>query len=115
MTVEQTLSDWARDAFAAAFPGADLTGADLAVVPTADPSFWDYQCNAAMGLARTLRTAPRAIPEAGLDVLREAGAHVEIGQTVETAGVDADTLRDGFRRHAVVLSLLTEPMDRPLL
>lgn len=65
-SIEQALTAWAREAFASAFPDADLSGANLAVVATADASFGDYQCNAAMGLAKALRKAPRAIAEAAV-------------------------------------------------
>ncbi len=57
------LSNWIRDAFRTSFPDADIAFADIAAVETANPEFGDYQCNAAMGLAKTLRRAPRAIAE----------------------------------------------------
>ncbi len=49
----------------------DTPGAEAGVGPTADPRFGDYQSNAAMVLARTLKTSPRALAEkmvAALDV-----------------------------------------------
>jgi len=60
----QILSHWIREAFRGSFPDAGTDFADIAVVETANPEFGDYQCNAAMGLAKTLRQAPRAIAEA---------------------------------------------------
>lgn len=57
----------------------------------------------------------RAIPEAGLDVLRRANVRFEIGQHVEEEGVDDAVLRAGFADHDVVISLLTERIDRGLL
>ena len=61
LTIETLLSDWARNAFQAAFPGALPEGLSLAVVPTADEQFGDYQCNAAMSLAKALKKPPREI------------------------------------------------------
>lgn len=61
LTIEQLLSDWARNAFGAAFPGALPEGLSLGVVPTADEQFGDYQCNAAMSLAKALKKPPREI------------------------------------------------------
>ena len=57
----------------------------------------------------------RRIPEAGLAVLRDGGAEVEVGQTDEERFVDPDVLREGTARADVLLSLLTEPVDRGLL
>lgn len=65
-TLEQQLTAWAEQAFADAFPGTDLSGAVLAVQVTGDAAHGEYQCNAAMALARTLRRPPRAIAEAVL-------------------------------------------------
>ncbi|MDP6490488.1 MAG: arginine--tRNA ligase [Kiritimatiellia bacterium] len=59
----EILSGWIRDAFRGCFPDADTDFTDIAVVDTANPEFGDYQCNAAMGLAKVLRQAPRAIAE----------------------------------------------------
>ncbi|MCM8533168.1 MAG: arginine--tRNA ligase [Lentisphaeraceae bacterium] len=55
---------------------------DQLVVPSQNPKFADYQCNVAMGLARTLKKAPRQIAEdlvANLDVS-------DICEPVEIAG-----------------------------
>jgi arginyl-tRNA synthetase len=57
------LSGWMRGAFARAFPEAETDFADIGVAETSNPEFGDYQCNAAMGLAKLLRQAPRAIAE----------------------------------------------------
>ncbi len=62
-TLEQDLSAWAKERFSAAFPDANLDEVPLDVVPTAEERFGDYQCNAAMGLARALKRAPRQIAE----------------------------------------------------
>lgn len=57
----------------------------------------------------------RRIPAAGLDLLTAAGAEVRIGQEREDAGVDANLMLEGVRWCDVLLSLLTEPVDRALL
>jgi arginyl-tRNA synthetase len=57
------LSEWMGEVFRAAFPDAESNFSDMEVVPTANPDFGDYQCNAAMGLAKGLRQAPRQIAE----------------------------------------------------
>jgi arginyl-tRNA synthetase len=61
-TIVETLSDWIRSAFAAEF-GPDLDLSSVGVVQSANAKFGDYQCNAAMSLAKVLSMAPRAISE----------------------------------------------------
>lgn len=62
-TIQDILSQLVRDAFAAAFPDADLSGLNLGVLPAGDESFGDFQCNGAMAAAKVLRQPPRAIAE----------------------------------------------------
>lgn len=57
----------------------------------------------------------RRIPAAGLDMLTAAGAEVRIGQEREDAGVAPDVMLAGVQWCDVLLSLLTEPVDRALL
>ena len=57
----------------------------------------------------------RRIPAAGLDLLERAGVELRIGQEREDAGVDPAVMLDGVRWCDVLLSLLTEPVDRALL
>lgn len=57
----------------------------------------------------------RRIPGAGLEVLREAGLSFSVGQEKEESGVSRDVLRAGVRDADVLLSLLTEPIDRAVL
>lgn len=59
--IEKRLTDWLRKAFAQAFPESVSSVDAIAVMPATDAQFGDYQCNAAMGLARTLKTNPRQI------------------------------------------------------
>jgi arginyl-tRNA synthetase len=79
VTMEQFLSDWARGAFRAAYPGAVPDGLSTAVVPTADEQFGDYQCNAAMALAKVLKKPPREIAAALATAVRpEAIERLEV-------------------------------------
>jgi glyoxylate reductase len=57
----------------------------------------------------------RRIPQVGLDILASAGAQVRIGQEHEDQGVAADVMLDGIRWADVLVSLLTEPVDRSML
>ncbi len=66
LTLEQQLTAWARQAFERAFPGALEPAFEPAVVPTADDAFGEYQCNAAMNLARALKKKPRDVAQAVL-------------------------------------------------
>lgn len=63
-TIEQQLSAWARARFATVFPDVDSAGIALDVVPTTDDRFGDYQCNAAMALAKLLKRSPRDVAKA---------------------------------------------------
>ena len=63
-TIEQALTAWMHGRFREVFPDADQGGAALDVVSAADETYGDYQCNAAMGLAKALRLAPRKIADA---------------------------------------------------
>jgi arginyl-tRNA synthetase len=61
-TVTAALTAWMKSAFVALYGDAiDVSG--VGVVETGDSRFGDYQCNAAMGLAKTLKVAPRAVAE----------------------------------------------------
>ncbi|MBN1268972.1 MAG: arginine--tRNA ligase [Kiritimatiellae bacterium] len=63
-----------RDAFARAWPDADTSG--VVVVAAADEQFGDYQCNAAMGLAKQVKKAPR-------DIARAVIEHVSLTEFIE--------------------------------
>ena len=80
-SIEQVLSDWMRKAFAAEFPEAEEWLSDLRVMTTASPEFGDYQCNAAMGLARRLKQNPRQLAQRVA-----AGARHESVAALEVAG-----------------------------
>ena len=57
----------------------------------------------------------RKIPEAGLEVLRTAGADVTICQENEEEGVPRASLLEGVRKCKVLLPLLTESVDQEVL
>lgn len=57
----------------------------------------------------------RRIRDAGLDVLAEAGVAVRVGQKDEERGVDREVLLREVSRADVLLSLLTEEVDRVVL
>ena len=57
----------------------------------------------------------RKIPQPGLDILREAGVSFTISQTQEDDGVSNAQLLEGVYGCQVLLSLLTEPIDREAL
>ncbi|MFI5245623.1 MAG: 2-hydroxyacid dehydrogenase [Gemmatimonadales bacterium] len=57
----------------------------------------------------------RRIPAAGIELLEREGARVRVGQEREDEGVAPSVMRDGVRWCDVLLSLLTEPVDRALL
>jgi arginyl-tRNA synthetase len=70
-SVEQQLSDWIRKGIQSLWPDQNLSEAPLYVTPTADNTFGDFQCNAAMSMAKILKSNPRQIAEqvaAGLDL-----------------------------------------------
>lgn len=57
----------------------------------------------------------RRIPDAAVTILRDAGAIVTIGQSDEERGLEKVAIIDGVRHADVLLSLLTEPIDRDVL
>jgi glyoxylate reductase len=57
----------------------------------------------------------RRIPRAGLALLEESGVHVTVGQQEDAQGIDRDELLEGVSGTNVLLSLLTEHVDREVL
>jgi len=66
-TFENKLSEWCAETWKTRFPEADLSGVVLDAVPSKNERFGDYQCEAAMKLARVLKENPRAIGEAFIE------------------------------------------------
>lgn len=63
---EERLSVWTTDAMKSVF-GLEDTNVPLGVAPTNNDKFGDYQCNAAMELAKILKKAPRQIAQEFVD------------------------------------------------
>ena len=68
-TVTELLGAWARKGFESALGGDLEADAVIQVVETGNPEFGDYQCNAAMPLAKSLRRNPREIGQSVLEAL----------------------------------------------
>lgn len=60
----KTILDQLRSTFRTAIEGLYSIDADPLLVPTQNPAFGDYQCNAAMALAKQTRQKPRDVAEA---------------------------------------------------
>ena len=71
--------------------GDDAHGIDPQVHPAGDPKFGDYQCNAAMGLAKKLGRKPRDIAASIADSLPEAA--LSMLETPQIAGPGFINLR----------------------
>jgi len=78
--IDQCLAAWTRDVVSRLYPDETIDTARITVVATQDASFGDYQCNAAMALAKKLKKAPRDIASAVAeqDALPEGVARIEI-------------------------------------
>lgn len=81
-TIDYVLSSWADASFKQAFPDTDFSSSDLGVIRTSNSKFGDFQCNAAMGLAKLLRMPPRAISEK----MVESASVPECVEKLEIAG-----------------------------
>jgi arginyl-tRNA synthetase len=79
-SLETQLSAWCQETFAACFPGTDLSTVPLAVIPAKNEQFGDCQCEAAMKLAKELKTNPRAVAQQFVEkaVLPEFVEKIEI-------------------------------------
>jgi arginyl-tRNA synthetase len=82
LTLEQELGAWVREAFLRAFPGAGLEDLVLGVQPSVQEAFGDFQCNAAMSVARRVGLPPR---EVATRVAAAAG-HPEFLKKLDIAG-----------------------------
>lgn len=63
ISLETKLSAWCTETFAICFPDADLNAVPLTVLPSKNEQFGDCQCEAAMKLAKELKTNPRAVAQ----------------------------------------------------
>lgn len=82
-TIASILSDWLKKGFERALPPEQQSVAPrICAVPAASAEFGDYQCNAAMPLARAAKENPRILAQKALDA---AGAHAAV-RKAEIAG-----------------------------
>lgn len=112
MGTEEELSHWAVAAFAAAFPGEAFEGIEFDVVATADKRHGDYQCNAAMPLARALKKPPRDIAKQVI----EGSAPPDAVSGIEIAGPGFInfTLGDAYlARRVAAMSADPDRLDVP--
>ena len=80
-TFEERLSSWTTQTMQSIF-GLDESGIKLGVSPTNNEKFGDYQCNAAMELAKVLKKAPRQIAQEFAD----AATLPDFVEKIEIAG-----------------------------
>jgi len=66
-TFEDKLSAWCAETWKQCFPEANLSDIYLGVTPAKNDQFGDYQCEAAMKLARELKGNPREIGQQFID------------------------------------------------
>ena len=65
--IEKQLSDWCEKTFATCLPDANLTGIHLGVNASRNEQFGDYQCDAAMKIAKVIHSNPREIGQIFVD------------------------------------------------
>lgn len=80
-TFEERLSTWTAETMQSVF-GIEESGVKLGVSPTQNEKFGDYQCNAAMELAKVLKKAPRQIAQD----FAEAAKLPDFVEKIEIAG-----------------------------
>ena len=79
-TLGDALSWWMRDAFTRVLGDAGVDCSQVSVAATANPEHGDYQCNAAMPLAKALKRPPRDIAQRVIDA-------VDLHESLESAEV----------------------------
>ena len=82
ISLETQLSAWCAETFAACFPGVDLSAIPLAVIPSRNEEFGDCQCEAAMKLAKELKTNPRTVAQQ----FKEKAVLPDFVEKIEIAG-----------------------------
>ena len=82
ISLETQLSAWCAETFAACFPSVDLSAVPLAVIPSRNEEFGDCQCEAAMKLAKELKTNPRAVAQQ----FKEKAVLPDFVEKIEIAG-----------------------------
>ena len=72
-TLRELLSGVLREGFVEAFGADAAEGVSIEALASTNDKFGDYQCNAAMGLAKKLHQAPRAIAEKWAEAVNRQG------------------------------------------
>jgi len=80
--IEKQLSGWCTETFTVCFPEADLRDIYLGVTTSKNEPFGDYQCEAAMKIAKVLKANPRAIGQQFVETAALPG----IVEKIEIAG-----------------------------
>lgn len=107
-TLEQELSAWLTTAFQAAFPEQAAAMPGIIVLPSSRPEFGDFQCEAAMGMAKTLKRPPRQVAETA----KAAAAPSKLVARIEVAGPGFLNL---FLEDSAISELLQTMADDPRL
>lgn len=82
VTIIEALAAWVQSALDASFKDTGADFSSVSVVPTGSLEFGDFQCNAAMPLAKVLKKSPRDIARV---VVEHADLHPSLAR-VEVAG-----------------------------
>lgn len=77
-TLEQQLGAWTRARFCKLYPEVDWADWPIEVLPATDERFGDYQCNAAMAVAKRLKQSPREVAQRLCEQSPEGIAKLEI-------------------------------------
>jgi len=78
--IENVLSTWCTETWISCFSDAELAPMNLGVIASKNESFGDYQCEAAMKLAKMLKLNPRAIAQQFVDkaILPDSVEKIEV-------------------------------------
>lgn len=110
-TIDLLLSEWLRGEFARAFPNAGGALAAVQAVPTGSPEHDDYQCNAALALAKPLKQKPRDIAQI---IVARAALPDSVGKLeVAGAGFINIRLKDAWLAEQVADMLKDERLGVP--
>ena len=111
----QILSDRFAAAIARAFPAASTGGAaDALLKPTQNPKFGDFQCNAAMPLAKQAGKNPREVAQAIIDAAAADEVLAKVIEPLSAASIAGPGFINIALRADALAALLTK-FDTPAL
>lgn len=111
----QILSDRFAAAIARAFPAASAGGAaDALLKPTQNPKFGDFQCNAAMPLAKQAGKNPREVAQAIIDAAAADEVLAKVIEPLSAASIAGPGFINIALRADALAALLTK-FDTPAL